>query len=73
MLLFEIHRPKNFKLNFPRSFLQIIVAIGEKYTINPLFNTVSVEKSKIEKCGSRPPPIVLSPSSKRDFQIAIFS
>ena len=32
---------------------------------------INVKKSKIEKCGSRS-PIVLSPSSKRDFQIAIF-
>ena len=30
VLLVEIHKPKNFNLNFSRSFLQIIVEIGEK-------------------------------------------
>ena len=38
VLLVEIDKPKNFKLNFSRSFLQIIVEIGEKYALNPLFN-----------------------------------
>ena len=48
----------NFKLNFSRSFLQIILEIGEKYPLNPLFDIVEAQlASKIEKCGSRPLPL----------------
>ena len=43
MLLVEIDKPKNFKLNFSRSFLQIIVEIGEKYALNPLFNILEAQ------------------------------
>ena len=56
MLLVEIHKPENFKLNFSRSFLQIIVEIGKKYALNPLFNILEAQlASKIEKCY---PPVV---------------
>ena len=49
VLLVEIHKPKNFKLNFSRSFLQIIVEIGEKYGLNPLFNLLEIQLApKIE-------------------------
>ena len=76
MLLVEIDKPKNFKLNFSRSFLQIIVEIGEKYALNPLFNILEAQlasKKRKLKSAVVDLPIVLSPSSKRDFQIAIFS
>ena len=76
MLLVEIHKPKNFKLNFSRSFLQLIVEIGEKYALNPLFNILEAQlapKNRKLKSAVVDPLIVLSPSSKRDFQIAIFS
>ena len=43
VLLVEIHKPKNFKLNFSRSFLQIIVEGGEKYALNPLFNILEAQ------------------------------
>ena len=43
VLLVEIDKLKNFKLNFSRSFLQIIVEIGEKYTLNPLFNILEAQ------------------------------
>ena len=49
VLLVEIDKPKNFKLDFSRSFLQIIVEIGEKYALNPLFNILEAQiASKIE-------------------------
>ena len=43
MLLVEIHKSKNFELNFSRFFLQIIVEIGEKYALNPLFNILQAQ------------------------------
>ena len=43
VLLVEIHKPKNFKLNFSRSFLQIIVEIGEICALNPLFNILEAQ------------------------------
>ena len=53
MLLVEIHEPKNFKLNFSRYFLQIIVEIGEKYALNPLFNILEAQlASKNQKLKS---------------------
>ena len=76
VLLLEIDKPKKFKLNFSRSFLHIIVEIGEKYTLNPFFNILEVQlasKNRKLKSAVVDPHIVLSPSSKRDFQIAIFS
>ena len=76
MLLVEIQKHKNFKLNFSRFFLQIIVEIGEKYALNPLFNILEAQlasKNRKLKSAVVDPPIGLSPSSKRDFQIAIFS
>ena len=33
VLLVEIHKPKNIKMNFSRSFLQIIVEIGDKQAL----------------------------------------
>ena len=72
MLLVEIDKPKNFKLNFSRSFLQIIVEIGEKYALNPLLNILEVQLvSKNRKLKSA--VVLCYPLSKRDFQIAIFS
>ena len=49
VLLVEIHTPKNFKLNFSRSFLQIIVEIGEKYALNPLFNILEAQVASINR------------------------
>ena len=43
MLLVEINKTEIFKLKFSRSFLQIIVEIGEKYALNPLFNTLEAK------------------------------
>ena len=43
MLLVEIDKPKNFKLNFSRYFLQIIVEIGEKYALKPLFDILEAK------------------------------
>ena len=43
VLLVEIRKPKNFKLNFFRAFLKIIVEIGEKYALNPLFNILEAQ------------------------------
>ena len=43
MLLVEIHKPEIFKLNFSRSFLQIIVEIGEKYALKPLFDILEAK------------------------------
>ena len=43
VLLVEIHKPEIFKLNFSRSFLQIIVQIGEKYTLKPLFDILEAK------------------------------
>ena len=49
-----------------------MVEIGEKYALKPLFDILEAKfASKIEKCGSRP-PIVLSSSNERDFQITFF-
>ena len=75
VLLVEIDKAKNFKLIFFCSFLQIKVEIGEKYALNPLFNILEAQwasKNWKLKRAVVDPPIVLSPSSKRDFQIAIF-
>ena len=60
MLLVEIHKPKNFKLNFSRSFLQIIVEIGEKYALNPLFNILEAQlasKNRKLKSAVVDPPL----------------
>ena len=76
MLLVEIHKPKIFKLIFSHSFLQIIVEIGEKYALNSLFDILEAQlasKNRKLKSAVVDPPIVLSPSNERDFQITIFS
>ena len=64
MLLVEIHKLKNFKLNFSRSFLQIIVEIGEKYALNPLFNILEAQlasKNQKLKSGVVDPPYCAIP------------
>ena len=43
MLLVEIHKPEIFKLNFSRLFLQVIVEIGEKYALKPLFDILEAK------------------------------
>ena len=59
MLLVEIDKPKNFKLNFSRSFLQIIAEIGEKYSLNHLFNILEAQlaskKRKLKSAVVDPP------------------
>ena len=63
VLLVEIHKPKNFKLIFSRSFLQIIVEIGEKYAQNPLFNILEAQLAsknrKLKSAVVDPPPIYM--------------
>ena len=65
VLLVEIHKPEIFKIIFSRSFLQIIEEIGREIRsetfIQHTGSTISVEKSKNEKCGSRPPPPLCYP------------
>ena len=59
MLLVEIHKPESFNLSFLRSFLQIMVEIGEKYALKSLFDVLEAKLAsknrKLVKCGSRPP------------------
>ena len=74
MLLVEIHKPKNFKLNFSRSFLQIIVEIGEKYALRPLFNILeaklALKNRKLKSAVVDPPcaiPLVINVIFKLQF------
>ena len=56
----EIDKPKNFKLNFSRSFLQIIVEIGEKYDLIPLFDILEAKlalKNRKLKSAVVDPPL----------------
>ena len=71
----KIHKPEIFKLKFFRSFLQVMVEIGEKYALKPLFDILEAKfASKNRKLKSAVvDPHYTYPSSKRDFQIAIFS
>ena len=60
VLSVEIHKPKNYKLKFYRSFLQIVVEIGEKYALNPLFNILEAQlasKNRKLKSAVVDPPL----------------
>ena len=46
MLLVEIHKPEIFKLKFFRSFLQVMVEIGEKYALEPLLEAKFASKNR---------------------------
>ena len=58
MLLVEIHKPEIFKLNFSRFFLQVIVEIGEKYALKPLFEILEAKltskNQKLRSLGADP-------------------
>ena len=59
-MLVEIHKPKNFKLNFSPSFLKTIVEIGEKYALNSLFNILEAQlasKNRKLKSAVVDPPL----------------
>ena len=60
VILVKIHKPKNFKLNFSCSILQIIVEIGEKYALNPLFHILEAQlasKNRKLKSAVVDPPL----------------
>ena len=78
MLLVEIHKPKNFKLNFSRSFL--IVEIGEKYALNTLFNILEAKLAsknrKLKSAVVDPPlcyPLVVNVIFKLQFFLDFYA